>query len=458
MTIFPKKLFLKIIFIQIVLLLSFFKANSQVIYDGCSSAEVPERKLKKLPWYGNNNFLNEFLSGYAYAEEEHKVFYRIPVTLWSFSPKANEKLYKQIITDLNYYHLINNTGFEFYYADIINKQSISPVKFGYTIQAFFKGLFYREKETVNVMLVDNLVKKRIFKPVVHYKGQYNMTTKGIVLRLNSSRTSMAHEIGHFFGLYHPHRNWKRGKHHQESVSRDRIAHRLFVNAKNCELNGDAICDTPAEPNLARHTNKQCAYTADLKDNWGDVYKPQTNNIMSYPKWSKCRDNFTEKQIAVMLYTAKKKNIPEWSAADKRFEFDRNEPNDLLVNATPIVNNLVHKCNFHIKYQGKSKGLCDNDVDFFRISKDSLDVKNKKYALVLKIDSASINKLIVEKSTAIDQPNFSKINIKKAETTINLDFSKTNQSIFKFTKVKRDKELLNYSIRLIERGEESSYKN
>lgn len=439
---------MKTINLLILIILSFsIKLSSQSLHDGCASREFSERKMKKLPWYGNNEFLDQVLNNVNYKKDSGQIFYRIPITLWAFTPKSDEQTYRKLINQLNFYNKENNTGFEFYYAQIIPKYKSTPFKIGYTLPAFFKGFFYREKETLNIMLVDQLIRKSLFKPTRYYRGQYSSLTHNIILRLNSSSTSMTHEIGHFFGLHHPHRGWKRSKRHQESVSRERKAKRLFKNAKNCELNGDAICDTPAEPVLSKYVSKDCEYTGNLTDKWGDKYVPNTKNIMSYPTFINCRDNFTEGQKAVMLYTAKKKNIPEWSATDKRFQTDEYEPNNSFTTAS-LLKNKTLKNTLHLKYAGKKKGIIDNDEDWFLIEKDSLNADFNKFNLKIEIENASKIDFVAEVNNFPAVQKGKIIKIKQKTSLIPIDFSKNKTFYIKITKAKANNININYSLELI----------
>ncbi|MBK6902936.1 MAG: hypothetical protein IPH04_09020 [Saprospirales bacterium] len=79
---------------------------------------------------------------------------------------------------------------------------------------------------------------------------------------------LAHEMGHFLGLYHTHEDWLGdGKE--------------YVNGSNCLSAGDFLCDTPADPNLLYYTDDNCQYVGTLTDPLGDAYQPDVENIMSY---------------------------------------------------------------------------------------------------------------------------------------------------------------------------------
>ncbi|MBK6622866.1 MAG: hypothetical protein IPG32_19130 [Saprospirales bacterium] len=80
--------------------------------------------------------------------------------------------------------------------------------------------------------------------------------------------TLAHEMGHFLGLYHTH----------EDLLGDG---KEYVNGSNCLSAGDFLCDTPADPNLLYYTDDNCQYVGTLTDPLGDAYQPDVENIMSY---------------------------------------------------------------------------------------------------------------------------------------------------------------------------------
>jgi len=99
-------------------------------------------------------------------------------------------------------------------------------------------------------------------------------------------TSLAHEIGHFFSLLHTH-------------GPDDNSTTELVDGSNCDTDGDGICDTPADPKLTtKNVNNFCQYTGTATDAHGDVYSPDTGNIMSYAMKG-CRSHFSQQQLARM---------------------------------------------------------------------------------------------------------------------------------------------------------------
>ena len=103
-------------------------------------------------------------------------------------------------------------------------------------------------------------------------------------------STFAHEVGHYFGLFHTHGN--------------EISDTEELNDQsNCMITGDDVCDTPADPLLTYTVDSAtCMYTGNDIDANGDPYSPDPSNIMSYaPKH--CKLTLGEGQYNRMAYVA-----------------------------------------------------------------------------------------------------------------------------------------------------------
>jgi len=104
--------------------------------------------------------------------------------------------------------------------------------------------------------------------------------------------TLAHEMGHFFGLHHTHGD-------------ENTFEKELVSGANCYSAGDSICDTPADPMLSKKVayagaDCSCQYVGgDLDPNY-EAYHPLTDNIMSYTL-DKCRTKFTAGQLNKIGY-------------------------------------------------------------------------------------------------------------------------------------------------------------
>ena len=136
---------------------------------------------------------------------------------------------------------------------------------------------------------------------------------------------ISHEIGHTLGLIHTHSfrddgdpfvqsNGDCNKCHQESVSRSK-KQGLFcyrTGDKKCEVNGDMLCDTPADPLLIPNSvdnncNINRAILTPDEDRWGDAWQSNTRNVMAYGNFA-CLTTFSASQVAIMYSNLN----PVWS--------------------------------------------------------------------------------------------------------------------------------------------------
>ena len=261
------------------------------------------------PWIGNNKFLTNYLKEIDYENQENPM-YSIPVKFYVFGKNNAPQLtdVKETIQNLNEIYTKNNTLISFYLHDIkfIKKKKFD--KFGYYGQFPFQSIFRHKRKVLNIFLVTSLKKPGKKNKNLEYAGACNNLNHTVIIANGNDGSVVSHEVGHFFGLKHPHKNYNKGKHNQEAVDRDAFRGGLFLRGRNCEINGDGLSDTQAQPHLVKYTDKKCNYTApDLTDKRGEKYSPQTDNIMSYTLGKQCRRNFTPMQKAVMLYTAAKRD-------------------------------------------------------------------------------------------------------------------------------------------------------
>jgi len=99
---------------------------------------------------------------------------------------------------------------------------------------------------------------------------------------------VAHEVAHFFGLYHTFEEQLFGK--------DRF------DPEVCDITGDRVCDTPPDPGTVYeiYANYTTCEMAGYRDARGHEYKPLLENYMSYYKPCYLKEySFTPGQILVM---------------------------------------------------------------------------------------------------------------------------------------------------------------
>ena len=103
-------------------------------------------------------------------------------------------------------------------------------------------------------------------------------------------STIVHELGHFFSLYHTHGPTNTGTTTE------------LVNGSNCSTAGDDLCGTPADPNLSGLVTNSCQYTGTAVDANGQAYVPDPTNIMSYSQ-KVCRTFLSSDQYNRANYSA-----------------------------------------------------------------------------------------------------------------------------------------------------------
>jgi len=127
--------------------------------------------------------------------------------------------------------------------------------------------------------------------------------QGIIIK-NSCATgsTVPHEMGHYFNLFHTHESARYGKEHITRNENDQCY--------NADLAGDLLPDTPADPGLLAPDAEynlepnSCMFMNHIvkADGCGRIdYDPDTHNLMSYARHS-CRTQFTQGQKDRMNYT------------------------------------------------------------------------------------------------------------------------------------------------------------
>ena len=105
----------------------------------------------------------------------------------------------------------------------------------------------------------------------------------------SAGGTLAHELGHYFGLLHTFETSNGAE---------------LVDGSNCETAGDGICDTPADPYIEGSPIQwtdladPCRFVYRGLDANGDFYTPHTANVMSYYDGG-CTCGFTFDQLTLM---------------------------------------------------------------------------------------------------------------------------------------------------------------
>jgi len=165
---------------------------------------------------------------------------------------------------------------------------------------------------------------------------YNKEAYDVIVIQNDCATnssSLAHEIGHYFSLIHTH-----------GADNNKLTKEL-VNGDNCSEYGDQICDTPADPKLTiENVNNFCRYIGTETDAHGELFAPDTKNIMSY-SMKGCRSHFSNEQLARMYayYMVAKNylNCSEDSDDISKIAKSSSESVPVKVYPNPIIGDVIH---------------------------------------------------------------------------------------------------------------------
>lgn len=307
----------------------------------CKSVYLDTSIIQRLPWYGNNEYLNAMLDSVGYHKTPNQLGanargtssatfrYMVPlqVTIYRNNDATNaaitEARVATIVELINQRMANENTRIHFFLTCAI--RYVNDTKLNTEIDC---GDF-----TPVCPLWQIVTTKKITRTInLHIIRSNNAGWGGIavfpqfpVINFNTIVTNntsndqfvntIIHEIGHTIGLFHTFssinnpfdldNNGAQDKCRQEAVSRTRRTP-LCIGRDNvitCEINGDNLCDTPADPSLiSSGVDAACNYTAGGSDRWGDAWAPSTTNYMSYSARNcigRGNEGFTNQQIAVM---------------------------------------------------------------------------------------------------------------------------------------------------------------
>ncbi len=165
----------------------------------------------------------------------------------------------------------------------------------------------RNPQAMNVWIVDDATPQSGGPAIGITLGYYDTVNDWIVIRrnqINGTNNTLAHEVGHFFSLFHPHLGWDAEPYdvnvHGATVSATAPngSNTELMDGSNCDNAGDMICDTPPDYNFALSWTN-CNYTADVKDPNGVKVDPDESLIMSYFR-DMCTSKFSPTQVEMMI--------------------------------------------------------------------------------------------------------------------------------------------------------------
>ncbi len=207
----------------------------------------------------------------------------------------------------------SDTGLQFYIDDGFNFIDSDGVfegpNQGAAVATMIRAAREEGDESVNIFLTNSAnANSGIENGTV--LGFYNIVNDWIVVRnrqVSSQDATLAHEVGHYFSLLHPHSGWDAEPWdeslHGNPVTLRRTAQGIqveLVNGSNCDEAGDFVCDTPPDYNFGLRWNSRCTpFNLDIMDRNLDTIVPLQANYMSY--FLGCRGyTFTPDQTELMI--------------------------------------------------------------------------------------------------------------------------------------------------------------
>lgn len=148
---------------------------------------------------------------------------------------------------------------------------------------------YIENDRITIFVHSSLVTNTGTLNGIAYDIPNNyLSIWGEAVASTSNLSTMAHEMGHCLGLLHT---------FETSQGTENIAR--SGSCKNCDSNGDLLCDTPADPHSNGYDtgdfiSEDCVYSGMLTQSCSGVnytYQMDPGNVMAYGRRS-CRNNFT----------------------------------------------------------------------------------------------------------------------------------------------------------------------
>ena len=198
-----------------------------------------------------------------------------------------EDLYRELDQVNRYF---TGTGLQFYFCGSPRFVRGTRAQYSYLQAARELNTKYHVANTINIFYLDDIGDSQLSIAacgISTFPFASSAASRFIIMQKNCSTngSTLAHEIGHFFGLLHTHETFQG---------------RELADGSNCADAGDLICDTPADPNLGLSPLSGCNYVGNFIDPVGVAYSPDPSNIMSYAP-AACRQRFTEQQRDLMNF-------------------------------------------------------------------------------------------------------------------------------------------------------------
>ena len=220
--------------------------------------------------------------------------------------KESKKRFRKVIEDLNYAFI--NSKIKFKLNDVVELESTAKLEDlsenSFNMYNEFSNQYDLESQ-ITVYIMDH---RKEFCTVSEsgircskiggFSYILSSVTNNIVMSNFDVKNSkvVAHEFGHFFGLYHTFEEHLFGKDE--------------FNQEKCSETGDLICDTPPDPGVVFeiYVNHTACEMDGFKDDSGNEYKPILQNYMSYYKPCYLKENLFTPQQELIISLSSRLNI------------------------------------------------------------------------------------------------------------------------------------------------------
>ncbi|HNP17546.1 MAG TPA: zinc-dependent metalloprotease [Fulvivirga sp.] len=329
----------------------------------CSTPNLDSATAVNLPYYNNNQIIENYLQQNGYDELEYISFpstqplartsstflepnFLIPLNIFIYRNAANnvnsaitEAEARDFVCIVNEIFRDANTGIQFYTnrveieANNFFRRNVSTTLHVYDMWSR-KRYIPDNSKGINVHFIrnnsepeDGFGKASVpYYPTPPY-GDYSLYVRthvnpnGTQLSPENISGTFAHELGHTLGLLHTHHPGRllslafneenatiSNGCYQESVSRTR-ENKWYQGCpstsglKKCAINGDFLCDTDADPNQGGRGDGNCNYNYPSS---GDFRTDNWGALWTPPTHNvmsyttnNCRDEFSRSQIGIM---------------------------------------------------------------------------------------------------------------------------------------------------------------
>jgi len=254
------------------------------------NAQFCATKLEGIPEFDEEAFQKFQAERRNHARSNERIFVGLTIHIIqeiAGAPDIDIEALYEDIAGVNF--AFSNAGIEFFLCGSPRVRQGKPV---YTRQEWKRDLnpAYHVPNTINIYYVDeigSLISSAACGISTFPHRGDAVEDRSIIMRkgCRANGNILAHEIGHFFGLYHTH---------------ETFLGQEFVDGSNCESAGDMVCDTPADPDLSETGLNGCTYEGTFADPKGAAYSPSPSNIMSYAP-GRCYKKFSQGQYDRMNF-------------------------------------------------------------------------------------------------------------------------------------------------------------